>query len=79
MKRNERTYTDLPPEDLLAEGSEPALLVRSAQVEGTFRIPLYAGEDLPHALARARKSVPDATEIELQVYHGGRFHYARLP
>lgn len=77
-KRNERPYSDLSPEELLAEGAEPVLLVRAHEEATPYRVPLYQGEDLEAALARARGLVPDPETVELQVYARGRFHYARI-
>ena len=76
--RHERLYDDRPPEALLAEGAEPALLVRPGEGDAPYRVPLYQGEDLEGALARARRLAGGPAAIELQVYHRGRFHYARL-
>jgi len=78
MKRNERLYTDAPPEELLAEGAEPTILARPASDEGVHRFPFYPGEGLAEALARARANVPDAAGFDLQVYRRGRFYYAHL-
>ena len=78
-KRNERLYSERPPEDLLAEGAEPVLLVRPQEDDAPYRVPLYQGEDLEAALARARRLAGDPAAIELQVYHSGRFHYTKLP
>ncbi|ADR37747.1 hypothetical protein Ocepr_2299 (plasmid) [Oceanithermus profundus DSM 14977] len=78
MKRNERLYGDLSPRELLDEGAEPVLLVRPGEGQAPYRVPLYSGEDLDAAVARARSAVPDAEAIELQVYLRGRFHYVRL-
>ncbi|WP_293181299.1 hypothetical protein [Oceanithermus sp.] len=78
MKRNERLYDDVPPEELLAEGAEPTILAHPASDDGVHRFPFYPGEGLPEALARARAKVPDAVAFDLQVYRRGRFHYAHL-
>lgn len=67
VKRERKTL----PLNTLLQGAEPTLLLDTGH-----RLPLYAGEGLEEALARARREVPEAKTAVLQAYLDRRFFYS---
>ena len=62
---------EILPLTTLLQGAEPTLLLDTGH-----RVPLYAGESLEEALARARREVPEARTAVLQAYLNRRFFYS---